>query len=94
MNTLKRFREHSWDLFRENLYDEVESDDSDAFSFDLASEDAPHYPLPIFWHRALQEFDPVTSETGLDEKTAQEAIGVFMSEADKLVFSAMEGASV
>jgi hypothetical protein len=88
---LKKFREHSWDLFRENLYDEVESDNSDAFSFDLPNEDAPHYPLPVFWHRALQEFDPATTETGLDEKTAQEALGVFMSEADKMIFSAGEG---
>ncbi|MHB9072064.1 MAG: KGGVGR-motif variant AAA ATPase [Desulfobaccales bacterium] len=91
---LKKFREHSWDLFREHLYDEVEADNPDAFSFDLASEDAPHYPLPIFWHRALQEFDPATSETGLDEKTAQEAMGVFMSEADKLIFSVGEEAIV
>lgn len=91
---LKKFREHSWDLFRENLYDEMGTDNPDAFSFDLGSEDAPHYPLPVFWHRALQEFDPTTSETGLDEKTAQEAMGVFMSEADKLVFSAGEGAIV
>ena len=88
---LKKFREHSWNLFREHLYDEVEPDNSDAFSFDLASEEAPHYPLPVFWHRALQEFDPATSETGLDEQTAQEALSVFMSEADKMVFAAGEG---
>jgi hypothetical protein len=91
---LKKFREHSWDLFRENLYDEVETDNPDAFSFDLASEEAPHYPLPIFWHRALQEFDPITSETGLDKNTLQAAMGSFVSEADKLVFSGEEGAAV
>jgi len=90
---LKMFREHSWDLFRENLYDEVGTDNPDAFSFDLGNEDAPHYPLPVFWHRALQEFDPTTSETGLEEKIAQEAMGSFVTEADKLVFTPAEGAS-
>lgn len=84
---LKRFREHSWDLFRDYLYDEAKPDDPDAFSFDLADQDAPHYPLPVLWCRALQEFDPTKSETGLDEKTVMEAMGVFMDEAEKMVFS-------
>jgi len=84
---LKRFCGNSWDLFREHLYDEARPEDPDAFSFDLADQDAPHYPLPVFWHRALQEFDPVKSETGMDEKTAQEAMGDFINEAERMVFS-------
>ena len=84
---LKRFRENSWDLFRDHLYDEAKSDTPDAFSFDLADQDAPHYPLPVFWHRALQEFDPTKSKTGWDEKTALEALSIFMDEAEKMVFS-------
>lgn len=83
---LKRFRENSWDLFRDYLYDEAKPDDLDTFSFDLTDQDAPHYPLPVFWHRALQEFDPTKSETGLDEKTAIESVGIFMDEAEKMVF--------
>jgi hypothetical protein len=84
---LKRFRENSWDLFRDHLYDEAKPDDPDAFSFDVADQDAPHYPVPVFWHRALQEFDPRKSDAGLDEKTVLEALGVFMDEAEKMVFS-------
>jgi hypothetical protein len=85
---LKRFQQNSWDLFRDNLYDYADSTYSDAFSFDLADQEAPHSPLPVFWHRALQEFNPIKSLTGLDEKTVDEALGTFMAEAKKLVFSA------
>lgn len=87
---LRQFREHSWDVFREHLYDEAEPHDPDAFSFDLNEEGAPHNPLPLFWHRALQEFGPVRSKTGLDEKTAEEALGDFMDQAERLVFDVRE----
>ncbi|WP_373500085.1 KGGVGR-motif variant AAA ATPase [Desulfococcus sp.] len=82
---LKRFREHSWDLFRDYLYDEAAATAEDAFNFDLNNEEAPHYPLPVFWHRALQEFNPAASSTGIGEKTAVEALGIFMDAADRLV---------
>ncbi len=88
---LKRFREHSWDMFREYLYDEVQPDDLEAFSFDLTSEEAPHYPLRIFWHRALQEFDPAVSETGLDEKISRDTMDDFMDGAERIVFPDQSG---
>lgn len=52
---LERFRECSWDLFREHLYDRLDSSDDpgDAFSFDLFDEDAPHHPFAIHWTRSL-----------------------------------------
>ena len=84
---LKRFRENSWDLFREHLYDEADPGMPDGFSFDMDNEEAPHYPLPIFWNRALQEFDPVRSTTGIDEQLAEAALGKFMEEAETLVFA-------
>ena len=86
-NYLRRFREHAWNLFRDHLYDEADTESTDAFNFDLNDEDAPHYPLPIFWHRALQEFDPAISERGVEERTALEALGQFMERADRLVFT-------
>ena len=51
---LRRFRERSWDLFR-NVYDEVEpaGDFEDVYSFDLDDNEAPHYPVPIYWNRGL-----------------------------------------
>jgi hypothetical protein len=87
---LKRFREHAWDLFRENLYDEAPKDATDVFNFDLNDEDAPHSPLPMFWHRALQEFEPAGRTSTVEEKTAEDALGVFMRRAEKLVFSEAE----
>ncbi|WP_189941831.1 ParA family protein [Sulfuriferula thiophila] len=83
---LKSFREHAWDLFRDHLYDSAGPDDSDAFSFDLDDETAPHAPVPIFWHRALQEFNPNVG--GIDTKTAAEALGIFFEQADRLLASA------
>lgn len=80
---LQSFKEHAWDLFREHLYDEAEPEDIDAFSFDLDDETAPHSPVPIFWHRALQEFNPVAG--GIDTKTAAEALGIFFEQADCLL---------
>lgn len=84
---LRRFRENSWDLFREHLYDETESQTAEFFSFDLDSQEAPHYPLPIFWNRALQEFDPLRDGAGIDEQLAETAMGKFMTEAERMVFT-------
>ncbi|MFH1922830.1 MAG: ParA family protein [Planctomycetota bacterium] len=89
---LKRFRENSWDLFREHLYDEIGADTHDVFSFDVDSEDAPHYPLPVFWNRALQEFDPLRSTIGIDEQITEAAMGKFMTEAEAMVFFREENA--
>ena len=51
---LARFRERSWTLFQERLYDEATDDLSDdRFSFDLNDEDAPHDPLHITWTLGL-----------------------------------------
>ena len=53
---LEGFRERSWRLFQECLYDELRADDdpaADRFVFDLNDERAPHSPLPIFWNRGL-----------------------------------------
>lgn len=46
------FRERSWDLFR-IVYDELDSSAEDAFSFDLADDEAPHQPLVVHWTRTL-----------------------------------------
>jgi len=86
---LQSFKEHAWDLFREYLYDEARPQDLDAFSFDLDDEAAPHGPVPIFWHRALQEFDPVAG--GIDRKTAAEALGMFFEQADRLLATSGKG---
>ena len=51
---LAGFRERSWTLFQDCLYDEASDDLSvDRFSFDLNDDDAPHDPLPITWTLGL-----------------------------------------
>lgn len=82
----RRFTENAWDLFRDNLYDEAGPVDTDVFSFNALDEDGPHYPLPVFWHRALQEFDPINSDMDLDEKLADEVLKEFSEGANKIVF--------
>lgn len=82
---LKRCRENSWEIFRK-LYDDAPPGNEDAFNFDISDEDAPHYAWPIFWNRALQEFDPVNSEMGIDEKIASIVMDIFASKAENRIF--------
>ncbi|MEW6235688.1 MAG: AAA family ATPase [Candidatus Omnitrophota bacterium] len=83
---VNRFRTNAWDLFRNHLYEEAEPNMPDAFSFDIDDEDAPHYPLLVFWHRALQEFNPIGIREGINEKTANEALEEFVNRAFLFAF--------
>lgn len=80
---LQGFRENAWDLFSQHLYEDAAPDDIDAFNFNRTDEEAPHSPLPILWHRALQEFNPAMG--GIDSRTASESFGSFMEQADRLL---------
>ncbi len=86
----KSFLENSWDLFLENVYDEAGADAADVFSFDLDSPEAPHYPLPIYWNRALQEFDPLRNAMSGDRQIAEAAMGEFLKESGRMVFAREE----
>jgi hypothetical protein len=50
-------RERAWDIFSEELYDEVPagaiSTEEGSWSFDEADEGAPHYPWSVRWHRGF-----------------------------------------
>lgn len=48
-------REHSHDLFTEELYDEVPPGEvtGPRWNFDESDESAPHYPIPVRWHRSF-----------------------------------------
>ena len=69
---LLNFRQKAWDVFRENLYDEVAGSDEkgglDLFNFSEDDPDAPHYPLLIRWSSRLLEYDPRIREedSGID----------------------------
>lgn len=49
-------RERAWDVFREELYDEVPAGElvvGTTWSFDESDAGAPHYPWPVRWHRGF-----------------------------------------
>ena len=80
---LQRFREESWNLFRDGLYGPVVTDDvGDPYSFDLDEEDAPHTPLPIHWTRGLAAG---ASLVDLQATTVFQAYGGFLRRFDSLV---------
>jgi len=80
---LRRFQEQAWDLFRDNLYDDVKPlDESGAeFSFALDADPAPHNPLPIHWTRGLAAG---TSLHDLETTTVEQAYAEFLRRFDLL----------
>jgi hypothetical protein len=50
---LDALRERAWGVFTDNLYDQAPAGDLSDFSFDVTDSAAPHYPLPIRWHRSF-----------------------------------------
>ena len=80
---LRRFQERAWDLFRDNLYDDVDpSNESGAeFSFALDAEPAPHNPLPIHWTRGLAAG---ASLRNLETTTVEQAYAEFLRRFDQL----------
>lgn len=82
---LQSCMENAWELFGTYLYDEADSDDLDAFNYNWDDAAAPHAPMPVFWQRALQEFDPI--KHGLDARLSNDAYGPFMQQADQILAS-------
>ncbi len=75
------FKERSWTLFQENLYDEISDNLSvDRFSFDLNEEDAPHDPLQITWTLGLASG---TSLRNLDQTSVTVAYTKFLKQFDQ-----------
>ena len=82
---LKRFREKSWNLFRDGLYGPVVTADvGGPYSFDLDEEVAPHTPLPIHWTRG---FAAGASLVDLQATTVFQAYGGFLRRFDGLVMN-------
>ena len=82
---LEGFRECSWNLYRERLYDELGADDDPAaerFAFDLKDEHAPHDPLFILWNRGLAAG---ASLRNLEQPSVTLAYTEFLRRFDQLV---------
>lgn len=82
---LERFRERAYELFIDHMYDEVEPQDMEAFSFDLNDEEAPHSPIPIYWRREIQDLDPLSAPSVLTEDQVRAAFGSFFDRATSLL---------
>jgi hypothetical protein len=52
---LAGLRERGYDLFTEELYDEIPPGEimGDSWNFEGSDESSPHYPWPIRWHRGF-----------------------------------------
>ncbi|MCM8596140.1 KGGVGR-motif variant AAA ATPase [Accumulibacter sp.] len=80
-----RFVQNAWDVFHELVYDQLEPGVEapvDAFTFDLHSEDAPHFPMRVRWNARFQEFNPLLSRSagGVDDTDIDLAFGPFVQE--------------
>ncbi len=83
-NYLEGCRQSAYDLFADTLYEETSNEDEDEFNFDEKAIDAPHYPLKFYWHRAFQEFDPVSNSEIFNENSVLEAYGSFLKDLTSL----------
>ena len=82
------FRERSWGIWSESLYDDVETEAELAgspFVFDLGDEDAPHYPLEIVGDETYARFDPRTGTYALSAEAYEPLFGNFLSGVRKVV---------
>ncbi|MDE2782467.1 MAG: P-loop NTPase [Gemmatimonadota bacterium] len=75
---LDRFRERAWNTFRDGLYDSLATADdrTDAISYDLTSEEAPHSPWVIRWHRG---FAAGSTLRQLEGSAVEQAYSPFLS---------------
>lgn len=89
---LARFRENAYELFANNLYDTegegtgAAEDELDGFNYGLTDDAAPHSPLPIYWRREFQDFDPVERPAAVPLDHMAAHYGEFMKQANRLVF--------
>lgn len=77
------FRERSWSLFRDSLYDDLDGDTAaaDRFSFDIDAAAAPHTPLLIHWNRGLAAGSSLDS---LDPTAVRLAYSDFFTRFDRM----------
>jgi cellulose biosynthesis protein BcsQ len=87
----QRFLEHSYDLFSENLYDEIDPDQQESeeiFSYAMDSESAPHFPLTVRWSARFMEFDPLAPDNrgGVNDADIDLAFGPFSKRVESILW--------
>lgn len=90
-NYMEKLRNNMHRIFGEYVYDQ-DSDSSDPdfgsddrFTFGLEDIDAPHRPIPIYWYRLFQEFDPIGNPAAVESRETNAAFGHFLETASDLL---------
>ncbi|HZY73793.1 MAG TPA: hypothetical protein VFE22_11865 [Edaphobacter sp.] len=83
--TAERYRADIYDLFAENLYDQVEdlSTEGDSFNFSIDDLDAPHEPLIIPFDSRFVDFDPAVTQSQLTRSFYEQTFRPFLDGLDK-----------
>ena len=80
---IERFRERSWVLFQDHLYDGQDSPgESDGFAYDLREHHAPHDPFVVHWTRGLAAG---ASLRAIEGATVDQAYSGFLQRFDELM---------
>ena len=74
----RNFRDRSFDLFSEWLYEESDFNRQDVFNFDLDDDNAPHFPWTILHDSNFLEFDPVAHPEQLTSELSVRTFGNFV----------------
>ena len=82
---LANLNQLSYDSFCDIVYEEASDATPDAFNFDVEAEDAPHFPLPTFWSRVFQDWDPLSSDVTQEQVAA--CYSQFLERATDMVLS-------
>lgn len=80
---LRQLRDHASTLFTEYLYDDELAGDAEAFNFDVGDPDAPHSPLPVYWRREFQDWDPTHEPPTVTPEQVRAAFGVLFRFIDE-----------
>lgn len=83
----------SHDLFADTIYEQEDTENPDAFNFDVDDGTAPHYPISIFWNRGLQEYDPIGDPNAVADEQIRVATGEFCNVIGKLIGVSVEPSS-
>ena len=80
---IERFRERSWVLFQDHLYDKQDPpEESDDFTYDLLDDHAPHDPFVVRWTRGLAAG---ASLRAIEGTTVDQAYSGFLQRFDELM---------
>jgi hypothetical protein len=86
-----RYRDDLYELFADNLYDaeDIQQANTDAVSFDIDDEDAPHWPLIIPFTQSFVDFDPVGAPSQLNAAFYENSYRPFLGGIDSIIASSV-----